>query len=517
MGAADDTLQALNEVQGVEKPDDIGFGEWVWGALQGDFNPERSGGQIGLDMVVSLIPVVDTICDLRDLCANIREYRKDPSNKITLFFLATTVVGFFPEIGTVVKSALKLVWIYLKPLIKHADDITSTSKLIAATTKACDAALPKITEYLQHSRIAQWATKGKLPDVFKFLSNAIGKTADKLNPGKLKLALDAKIDELNRLLKKIKPLVPSIVRERVDEFVKVIDTTRNAIGTAIQQFCPSIRTVLKVIAKKLDDQAWRVETYRTNRGWIAPMSQSGSARLINANPPKWARKISGQMANPSMDVDDPDVLKLMSDNPRHPQLNNSQIETFARTGRGMRADTIVGPAKFYRIVDPSNEAAGIFWVSEEEFKAIKNRDEWRSKFAIKPEWNQNGWAVEYELKAGESLPVWRGPAASQKLDGTDYYLEGGGEQIVFFPSSRDRMVEAQPRIDRETGLPMVDAMGNVDKRVEYTDVTGEVTPSRLRAEITDSNIKGPVPTGWGASDYVQEEARRILLTVPGAL
>lgn len=514
MAAANDTLLALNEVHGTEKPDDIGFGEWVWGALQGDFNPERSSGQIGFDMVVSLIPVVDTICDLRDLCANIRAYRQDPTNKVTLFFVATTVVGFFPEIGTVVKSALRLVWVYLKPLIKHADDITNTSKLVAATNRACDAALPKITEYLQHNRVMQWATKGKLPDVFKFVATKVREGADLISPARLRAALNEKLDALQALLQKIKPLVPSLVREKIGDLLEQVESTQNAIGNAIQQFCPPIRTALKVIAKRLDDHAWRAEVYRTNRGWIAPISQTGSAKLINAKPPKWARKFSGKMANPPIDKDDVDIQNLMTANPGHPRLKSFQIETFTSNGGKVRPDTIVGPAKLYRIIDPSNEGAGVFWLSELEFKAIKNRDEWRSKYAIKPEWNQNGWVVEYEIKAGESLPVWRGPAASQQLDGTDYYLEGGGEQIVFSPSSRDKMVEAQPRIDQTTGAFVLDAAGKEDKRVEYIDVTGQMTPSKLRAEITDPHIKGPTETGWGASDYSQEEAKRILLTVP---
>lgn len=179
----------------------------------------------------------------------------------------------------------------------------------------------------------------------------------------------------------------------------------------------------------------------------------------------------------------------------------------------MRADDIKGPANLYRIIDPSNEGGGMFWISESEFKAIKNRDEWRSKFAVKPEWNQNGWFVEYEVKAGETLPVWRGPAASQELAGTNYYLEGGHEQIVFFPGSRDDMVQAMPRIDRSTGEPAMDG-GSVDRRVEFTDVTGELVPTKLRARVTHPNIKGPIETGWGAADYTQQEAKRILLTVP---
>ena len=513
MAASDEVLEALNEIHGQAKPDDVGLGEWIWGALQGDFNPERSAGQIGFDMVVSLIPIVDTLCDIRDLWANIRQYRKEPSNKVTLFFIATSVVGFIPEVGTVVKSALRLVWIYLKPLIKHADDITNASKLVAATNRACDAALPKITEYLQHNRVAKWATKDKLPDIYQLVAKTIREVSDKISSAKLSSLLDEKISDLKALLQKIRPIVPSTIREQIDDALKFLDAKRRVISGAIQEFIQPVKTVLKVFAKKLDDQAWRVEIHRINRGWIAPISESGSAKLINAKPPKWVKKLGKQMRFPSLKLTDSQIDALMKANPNHPRLQEWLVRTFARNGGGMRAGSVKGPAKLYRIVDPSNEAGGIFWISEVEFKAIKNRDEWRSKFAVKPEWNQNGWFVEYEVKAGETLPVWRGPAASQKLEGTNFYLEGGSEQIVFFPGARDEMVQAMPRIDRTTGLPVMDG-GNVDRRVELSDVTGEVVPTKLRASIKDPRIKGPLETGWGATDYTPAEAQRILLTVP---
>lgn len=512
---ADQTLDALNEVHGRAKPDEVGFGEWVWGALQGDFNGERSAGQIGFDMVVSLIPIVDTLCDVRDLCANIRQYRKDPTNKVTLFFIATTAVGFIPEIGTVVKSALRLVWVYLKPLVKHADDITNTSKLMAAAGRACDDALPRITEYLQHNRVAKWATDGKLPDIYQFVAKTIREAADKLSPARLKAMLDEKFDDLKALLGKIRPIVPSHIREHLDELLKYTESKRRAISTAVQVYAKPVQTVLKVFAKKLDDQAWKVETYRTNRGWIAPISESGSARLINAKPPKWATKRRKKMKFQPLELQPGEIEELMQGYPKHPRIGEGVIKTFSSKAGGIRADTLKGPAKLYRIIDPSNEGAGIFWMTEAEFKAIKNRDEWRSRFAVKPEWNQNGWVVEYEIKAGEELPVWRGPAASQELDGTNYYLEGGGEQLVFFPGKRDEMVQAQPRINRDTGVPL-ETRDGVDRRVEFVDVTGETTPAKLRSRITDPHIKGPMETGWGASDYTPQEAKRLLLTVPSS-
>lgn len=516
MAASNETPDGLNELHGQKKPDDVGLGEWIWGALQGDFNAERSTGQIGFDMAVSLIPVVDTLCDVRDLCANVRQYRNDPTNKITLFFIATTVIGFIPELGTVVKSVLRLVWVYMKPLVKHADDITNTSKLTAAANRACESALPKITEYLQHNRVAKWATNGKLPDVYKFVAITITQAAAKVNPGLLNGLLNSKCDDLKSLLKKIRPIVPSPTRERLDDLLSFIDAKRQTMSSAIQEFALPVRIVLRVLAKKLHDKAWHVETHRNNPAFIAPISESGSAKLIELDPPAWVTKHVGGMEFPPLDAKEKAIQVLMDQNPTHPRLTDSVVETFSKKGGGMRADTIVAPAKLYRVVDPSNEGAGVFWISEAEFKSIKNREDWRRRFAIKPEWNQNGWVVEYELKPGESLQVWRGPAASQELKGTQYYLEGGGEQIVFFPNSRDKMVDAMPRVDRETGTTIKLDSGDTDRRVEFTDLTGETIPVSLRAQITDPHIKGPIETGWGATDYTPQEARRILLTAPNS-
>jgi hypothetical protein len=509
---SDQTLEAFDEVHGQKKPDDVGLGEWMWGAVQGDFNEDRSVGQIGFDMGISLIPVVDTVCDLRDLCANIQLYRKDPTNKIAIFFLATTAIGFFPEIGTVAKSALRVVWVYLRPLIKHADDLTNASKLTAAATRAVDAAIPKITDYLQHNSVAKWATKNKIPDLYKFVAKQLRDVADKINAATLKKAFYDGVDGLKQFLQKIRNIVPSTIRERIDDFVKMLDDMRLKVGKGISDFVEPIRTILRVTAKRLDDHAWQAYTYQTNRGWIAPLSESGAAKLVNGKPPKWVTKGS-RLPYPPFNVDKSQLEMLNRSNPLHPPLTEGTAKTFSKVG-GVTADAIKGPAKLYRVIDPSNEGAGIFWMTEREFKELSSRDEWRKRFAVKPDWNQNGWYVTYEVAENEELKVWRGRAASQKLEGTDYHLEGGHEQIVFYPGSRDTMVQAQPRIDSNTGETIKDWSGNPDRRVEFTDITGETVPSKLRAGITDPHIKGPTETGWGATDYTPQEAKRILLTVP---
>jgi hypothetical protein len=78
------------------------------------------------------------------------------------------------------------------------------------------------------------------------------------------------------------------------------------------------------------------------------------------------------------------------------------------------------------------------------------------------------------------------------------------------------MARPLPRVDKNTGRELTDREGNLDRRVEFTDVTGEAAPAKLRAKIVDPHIKGPTATGWGAVDYTEQEAQRILLTVPAS-
>lgn len=313
---------------------------------------------------------------------------------------------------------------------------------------------------------------------------------------------------------RIRPIVPSLIRERLDELLTFIETNRLRMSKAVQEFAQPVRTVLMVVAKELDDHAWSVQLLRNNQASIAPISISGSAKLINAKPLGWAKIIAGPLKHPPMNAKSPKVIAMMKANPTHPQLDNSVIETFGKTRGGMRPEVITGPAKLYRIVDASSEAAGMFWISEATFKSLTSREQWRILFGVKPHWNGNGGAVIYQLEAGETLKVWCGPAASQKLEQTDRYLEGGGEQIVFYPGQRDEMVKAMPRLDRHTGAVIKGKDGTDDRRVEFYDVTGEIVPVSLRLQIKNPNISQPFETGWGVSDYSPEEAKRILLTAP---
>ncbi|WP_459669882.1 PAAR-like domain-containing protein [Vibrio owensii] len=102
----------------VEMPSD--YGQWAWGAIMGDFNQDRSAGQIAFDSAVTAIPFIDQIGDGRDISANLYAfYNADDirEDKEKYTDLVITLVGFIPTAGSLIKGLFK----ELKILGKAAD------------------------------------------------------------------------------------------------------------------------------------------------------------------------------------------------------------------------------------------------------------------------------------------------------------------------------------------------------------------------------------------------------------
>lgn len=86
-------------------------GNWLWGTLQGDFNATPSTSQIAVGSIISMIPVVDQVMDVRDVIANAMLLTDDTEANDTDGWIALTLtgIGFVPVLGSAVKGVGKVI------------------------------------------------------------------------------------------------------------------------------------------------------------------------------------------------------------------------------------------------------------------------------------------------------------------------------------------------------------------------------------------------------------------------
>lgn len=118
------------------------IGDWIWGTLQGDFNLDPSKSQIVVNMLLGLIPIVDTTLDVRDVIAGIKhlvEYYQEEDkvqkshpdflwlNHETWLWLNVFIIsiGIVPELGSVVKGILQTLLHYLKSATKSVAGLSA--------------------------------------------------------------------------------------------------------------------------------------------------------------------------------------------------------------------------------------------------------------------------------------------------------------------------------------------------------------------------------------------------------
>ncbi|SDB86755.1 hypothetical protein [Acinetobacter boissieri] len=81
---------------------------WIYGMLQGDFNKDPTLSQVVVGGIISLIPVVDQVCDIRDLISNLITLSDEGQRNTENFMaLALTSIGLIPEVGSLFKTVIK--------------------------------------------------------------------------------------------------------------------------------------------------------------------------------------------------------------------------------------------------------------------------------------------------------------------------------------------------------------------------------------------------------------------------
>lgn len=503
---------------------------WLWEAIQGDFNQERSTGQIVFDTAISMIPGVDQVCDVRDIIANCKLVHEDKSNTWAWVSLGLTLIGLFPTLGSLVKGVLKIFFLFVRRSGGNA------------VVKAVDEAMTWVITFLRKRDVQKYLKQLKWDHVFAELAKEVKQIRAKVNLSELFKAFDRGIALMNNLLGYVKhvPFIGKRAQATIDMVMAVRKSADQYMGKALKPLQDAMDKIIQRL--ELEDLVQRRGI--VNVGNVHFRGNLPEARAItlmrNAEPPPpWLSK-----GKPTKNLpQDPGLesvqQKLEAGYAKgYPRLNDGQIASFTDA---MRASTLKGPQRLYRVVSPSNTAASADWMTEEVWQKIMSSPDpkaaWRKYLGVWPDWNADGQFVVYDIKPGEELKVWRGPASAQMKPEAaqlpDRFLEGGYEQIKFDSAL---VLDAKGNAALDTGAgqllrkpdttayylkdPQTGRMTRIDLTYEQFKKLPEAEQAKYeftREKINHDRISGPFDTGWGYTNFDPQllDAKLGLPALPG--
>lgn len=480
-----------NDQQKAEEPSTNPF-EWFWEAMQGDFNEERSTGQLVIDAAISMIPLVDQVCDVRDLIADCNKLRKDIKDTWAWVALALTLIGLFPTLGSLVKGVLKIFFGFVR---RMGGD---------ATIRAVELAMTWVITFLRRRDVQKYLRLHKVDEVFKWLAVEIKALRGKVNVGALLQAFDRGIKVLEDMVNKVSyiPKIGAKAKACLEEVRNIRHVADQYLGKALRPVQDTLDTIVMRLERgSMERQRGILNANNIHYRGALPEASAVTLMRNAEPPPTWLSKGKNLEFPPLKYID---YEHLVSANVKKgwPPLSQQNIESFAT----LATIEIRGPARLYRILAPNSRAMSDCWVTEEVFKRLQAQVDpkaaWRQHLAVWPDWNVNGQFVVYDIKPGESLKAWHGKASTQlKQSLPNHHLEGGWEQIVFNVPRADRRNDTMRYYTLNGGK--ASRLQNAITQEQYFQLSREEQRRYvgLREAINHPNISGPFDTGWGYTDF----------------
>jgi hypothetical protein len=415
------------------KKDLAACAEWIWEVLQGDFNDNASTAQVVTGTVISMIPFVDQICDVRDVVANCKKIKNEPNASWHWISLVLTLIGLFPTLGSLVKGCGKL-------LFAHIRKVGAVSGATPRLALLMDVSIVQLNKFLARPEVVKTLKALKIDNPYKFLSKQIREIAKKLNSATLLRAFDEAKEAAESMLNLVKKWGTIGLAKKAIELIEVINGVRRHADEQLAKSVRPVQDILNQLARKLEleaDMAHRAHLNAINPHAFTRLSLAAEEAAFNRAKPGWVDNTGKLVYGP---VDEPPIpgagwTSTVPDPKRGPHPLDNAHETF----HTIRPVTIPSGTTLYRVVDPLSADNSTCWMAKGEFDQLKTKDEWRRRFAVWANWNGNGEFITYTVPPGKGLNVWEGVTASQAMKETNYRLEGGARQIVINPADLDKV------------------------------------------------------------------------------
>ncbi|MTH48949.1 hypothetical protein [Intestinirhabdus alba] len=410
-------------------------GEWIWETIQGDFNENQTTGQVVTGTLISMIPLVDQICDVRDLVANCKKIKEDENSTGPWVALVLTLIGLFPSLGSLVKGCMKVLLLSGRKTFMRA---SQSGSLVA---KSIDEGMALLHKLLDMPAVRHTLKSRKIYNIYHFLEKQVRSLKASLTAKSLLKNFDELLSATRSLLDKAVSWGPASLRRPAAALWELLTDVRRKADVMIARALKPVSDYLERLANRL-----RVEgdnLYRAKAGKnLHVLGSERAAKELEAfkkKKPEWVDKGLKKPQYPALD--DLKPIHYEKIDAGWPDIRYEKDRALPTNGAfntfddSIKAVELPPGEKLYRVVDPSSGDNSICWMREAEFTALKSKSDWRRRFAVWKSWNENGEYVVYTVPPGKPLKVWEGRAATQiNKKVPEYSLEGGAVQIVLDPA-----------------------------------------------------------------------------------
>lgn len=451
--------------------------EWVWEVIQGDFAEDQTTAQVMTGTVISMIPFVDQVCDVRDLVANCRKINEDTSNSWAWIGLILTLIGLFPVLGSLAKGCLKILFAYGRKSALRAARAAPVANFWSASKPFVEAGIGKLNQHLQSPPVRAALKAVRIANPYKWLSGKVIEVAAKLNVGGLLKAFDELLEAFRFFVDLIQRWGSAAMATRAGQLLDSVLNIRRLANSKLAGVLAPANVWLRKLARRLEiegDMAYRAHVDAVNpHKYVRPTLMQDRVEF-DLNKPAWVDKTRKLDFDAMVPAPSKHLWPDIGDTSKN-RATKGAYRTFHN------ADAVLIPPgeTLYRVVDPSSSDNSICWMRKAEFDALRNRDDWRRRFAVWRHWNRNGECVTYTVPLGEGLRVWEGATATQTMKGTDYVLQGGAKQIVLDPG------QLQPEHfgrRKPTGWGYTDFSGESDQFLGLPKLTNNMDKRNLPVE-----------------------------------
>lgn len=422
--------------------------QWIWEVIQGDFNDDPTTAQVVTGTVISMVPFVDQLCDVRDVVATCKKIHQDSSNKWHWVALGLTLIGLFPTFGSLVKGCLKVLFAYGRKAMFSAGKAALDADMWKASKPYVEAGIGKLNDFLARPEVRKTLSTLKIDSPYNYFADQVRVVARKVNVSSLNAAFDTAIKVIKSLLDKVQKWGPPSLSAKATKLLGDVINVRMQADEMLGQALTPLQNWLNRLAQRLDVEHrlnYQANTNALNPHSFSRFSLDAEIEALKKSPPSYV-KMGKTGTHPALKKA-PMVPSTHADiGPKEmPPLKNA-FSTF----HSAEPDTLPPGTVIHRVLDPKSNDNSICWMTQKEFKQLKSKADWRDRFAVWKNWNSNGEVVTYTVPPGPGLPVWRGKTASQQLTdssgnivkandkGEGFWLQGGAEQLVVNPADLQR-------------------------------------------------------------------------------